>query len=337
MRPDLALLTRQLDQEEFRSKRVLVTGGAGFIGSWLCDVLVSMNAVIYCVDDLSTGLADNTDHLLEKNTFLLRKLDVIDFEPRKRRYDFVLHFASRAAPEEYQQHPVETLMVNSLGTRNMLEVARKNDARLVYASSSEVYGDAQLIPTPETYVGKVNPIGPRSCYDEGKRFGEALCTAYHGAYGLDARIVRIFNTYGPRLRSDGLYARALSRFVVQALLGRDLTVYGKGDQTRSFCYITDTVAAISRLMTQSKMKGVVINIGNPQEVTILELAEKVRAIANSGSKITFHSRPVDDPQRRCPDISKARELLNWSPRINLEDGLRKTIAWFRQRALASKS
>ena len=336
MRSDLELLAGQLDQQEFQSKKILVTGGAGFIGSWLCDVLVLMDAVVYCVDNLSTGLPDNTDHLLDRRTFLFRELDVVDHEPDNERYDFVLHFASRAAPEEYQRHPVETLMVNSFGTRNMLELARKIDACLIYASSSEVYGDAQSIPTPETYPGKVNPIGPRSCYDEGKRFGEALCMAYHRTYGLDTRIVRIFNTYGPRLRSDGLYARALSRFIVQALLGRDLTVYGKGDQTRSFCYITDTVAAILRVATQAKMKGGVVNIGNPQEVTILELAEKIRGIANSRSRITFHSRPPDDPQRRCPDISRTKKLLNWSPTIKLEDGLRKTIAWFRQRALTRK-
>jgi UDP-glucuronate decarboxylase len=213
----------------------------------------------------------------------------------------------------------------------MLQLARKNDAILIYASTSEVYGDPKVIPTPETYWGNVNPIGPRSCYEEGKRYGEALCIAYHRTYDQDARIVRIFNTYGPRLRPDGFYGRAISKFIDQALSGGDITVYGKGDQTRSFSYVTDSVTAILRVATRDEMKGEVINIGSPDEVTILELAEKINAMTKSRSKITYHPLPPDDPKRRCPDISKAKKVLEWSPTVKLEDGLQRTIGWFMER------
>jgi UDP-glucuronate decarboxylase len=324
-------ILKQVDVDEFRSRRVTVTGGAGFLGSWLCDALISSDAFVNCIDNLSTGLMENVEHLLNASNFRLQNLDVTQPILKDDRYDLILHFASRASPQEYQQHPIETLAANSQGTQNMLELARKNDACLVYASTSEVYGDAQIIPTPESYWGNVNPIGPRSSYDEAKRFGEALCTAYHRTYGLDARIVRIFNTYGARLRFDGLYGRALSRFIDQALSGRDITVYGKGDQTRSFCYVTDTITAILHTATRKEMRGEVVNIGSPHEISILELAQKIKTLTNSESKITFHPRPPDDPQRRCPDISKAKKLLGWSPTVTLEEGLRKTIHWFRHR------
>jgi UDP-glucuronate decarboxylase len=270
----------------------------------------------------------NIDHLLAAKNFSFRKLDVTQLDPGDQHYDLVFHFASRASPEEYQRHPIETLTANSQGTQNTLELARKCNAVLVYASTSEVYGDAEEIPTRESYWGKVNPIGPRSCYDEGKRYAEALCTAYVKSYGLDVRIIRIFNTFGPRIRADGIYARAVPRFMTQALSGKSITVHGDGDQTRSFCYITDTVGGILRAATRKGMKGEVINIGSPREITILELAKKIKTIAGSRSKITFIPRPADDPQRRCPDISKARELLNWSPTVALEDALHKTISWF---------
>jgi len=211
----------------------------------------------------------------------------------------------------------------------MLEIARRADAKFLFASSSEVYGDAQVVPTPETYWGAVNPVGPRSCYDEGKRFGEALCMAYHRAYGVDVRISRIFNTYGPRLRADGYYARALSRFIKQALSASEVTVYGKGDQTRSFSYVSDTVHALLLIATREEMKGRIVNVGNPQEIPILALAKMIIEIVGSKSNITFHGRPIDDPQRRCPDISRLRTLLSWAPRVGLEDGLSKTIGWFR--------
>jgi len=332
---DVETILNQLDADEFRSKQVVVTGGAGFLGSWLCDVLISSDALVDCIDNLSTGLRENVEDLLKASSFRFRNLDVTEPDLRYEKCDLILHFASRASPEEYQQHPIETLTSNGQGTQNLLELARKTDARLVYASTSEVYGDAKVIPTPETYFGNVSSIGVRSCYDEGKRFGEALCMAYHRVHDLDIRILRIFNTYGPRLRSDGFYARALSRFIDQSLSGRDMTVYGKGEQTRSLCYVTDTIGAILLAATRREAKGEVINIGSPHEVSILELAERIKNIVNRDSKITFHPRPQDDPQRRCPDISKASRLLGWSPTTTLEEGIRKTIEWFIQRKQAT--
>jgi len=331
IRSGLEELLKQLNEDQLRSKKVAVTGGAGFIGSWLCDAFVLADASVRCFDNLCTGLLTNVEHLVTAGNFAFHEIDTTKDDLGNERTDLVLHFASRASPEEYQQHPIETLTANSQGTHNMLELARKSDARLVYASTSEVYGDAHVIPTPETYWGNVNPVGPRSCYDEGKRFGEALCMAYHRSHGLDVRILRLFNTYGPRLRSDGFYGRALSRFIDQALSGEDITVYGRGDQTRSFCYVTDTVAAILKAAMRNEIKGQVVNIGNPHEVSILELAEKVKVTTGSSSKITFHPRPPDDPQRRCPDVSKAKRVLGWSPTVTLEEGLRNTIEWFRQR------
>lgn len=313
----------------FSGRRVLITGGAGFIGGWLCDVLISQGATVDCVDDMSTGLMRNVNHLVNERRYKFVKCDVTRSLPMTEKWDFIFHLASHPSPEEYQEHPVETIVANSQGTQNILEAARQSDATALFASSSEVYGDAQVIPTPETYWGNVNPIGPRSCYDEGKRFGEALCMAYNRAYGVDVRMARIFNTYGPRLRADGLYARALSRFMTQALTGSNLTVYGKGDQTRSFCYVTDTVLALLLAAIKPEMKAQVINIGNPSELSILSLARTIIRIVRSTSEITFHDRPVDDPQRRCPDISRAGKLLSWAPRVGLEEGLSKTAYWFK--------
>ena len=326
---DLEALRTDFEGTAFSECTVLVTGGAGFIGSWLCDFLVSVGARVVCVDDLSTGLSKNLAHLTPSSRFKLVKSDVTRALLAIDECDIIFHLASHPSPDEYQKHPVETLVANSEGTRNMLEVARRSDAVFLFASSSEVYGDARVVPTPETYWGNVNPVGPRSCYDEGKRFGEALCMAYNKAYGVDVRIARIFNSYGPRLRADGFYARALSRFVKQALAGLDLTVYGSGAQTRSFCYITDTLHALLLAASKPQMKAQVVNIGNPQEVTILSLAQKIKSIAGSKSEITFHDRPTDDPERRCPDIARLKTLLSWSPRTSLEEGLRRTIQWFR--------
>ena len=314
--------------ELLRSKSVIVSGGAGFIGSWLCDFLIQGGARVCCLDNFSTGLKSNVAHLLRNSTFTLMQFDVTRPQLNTPSCDLILHFAGRAAPDEYQLHPVETLEVNSFGTQTLLDLARNNEAQLIYASTSEIYGDAEIVPTPEDYWGHVNPVGTRSCYDEAKRYGEALCMAYHRAYGVDTRIVRIFNTFGPRLRADGLYGRALSRFILQALANDDITVYGKGDQTRSFCYVTDTIEAILRMTARPSMKGQVVNIGNPQEITILELAEKIKTLTNSKSKITFHPIPPDDPKRRCPDITKAKTMLQWTPRISLEEGLKRTIQWF---------
>jgi len=329
VKADLKALQTGFEGTAFTERTVLVTGGAGFIGSWLVDFLVSVGARVICVDDLSTGLSKNLAHLTPSSRFKLVKSDVTKPLPAIEECDMIFHLASHPSPDEYQKHPVETLVANSEGTQNMLEVARRRDAILLYASSSEVYGDAEVVPTPETYWGNVNPVGPRSCYDEGKRFGEALCMAYNRAYGVDVRMPRIFNTYGPRLRADGLYARALSRFVRQALAGLDLTVYGSGAQTRSFCYITDTLHALLLAASKPQMKAQVVNVGNPQELTILSLAQKIKYIAESKSEISFHDRPTDDPERRCPDISRAKTLLSWTPRTSLEEGLNKTIRWFR--------
>ena len=325
---DVEKIRNALRKGDFENKRVLVTGGAGFVGSWICDVLAGFDVEVTCLDDFSTGKRENIDHLLGKSCFKFVEDDVCNFRS-KVKFDYVLHLASRASPEKYQQHPIKTLKANSFGSYNMLELARKNDAKILFASTSEVYGDAQVVPTPETYWGNVNPIGVRSCYDEGKRFGEALFMAYHRQYGLDVRIARIFNSYGPRLRSEGAYGRAVSRFITQALTGQPLTVYGDGTQTRSFCYITDTIMGLSSLLIKREARGEVVNIGNSKEITILELAQEIKKLTESASPITFCTLPEDDPRRRCPNTSKAMKLLGWKPKISLEKGLVRTIEWFK--------
>jgi len=329
IRSDVQEILRVVGLVGLQSKRILVTGGAGLIGSWLCDLLISLNAKVDCLDNFSTGLRANIQHLLDRPGFTLENLDIAQASLPDVKYDLILHFASRASPEEYQQHPIETLMTNAEGTRNVLEAARLGDSVTLFASSSEVYGSAEEVPTPETYWGKVNPVGPRSCYDEGKRYGEALCMAYSRTYDLDVRIVRIFNTYGPRIRTDGAYARAVPRFIRQALNNEEITVFGDGKQTRSFCYIADTIAGILKTITSSAARKEVFNLGNPEEVTILDVASKVKRITATSSSIVYKALPRDDPRRRCPQISKATRLLSWSPRISLEDGLTRTISWTR--------
>jgi len=327
---DIDIMKKDLKKEDLNGKRVLITGGAGFLGSWLCDVLLGLKAEVTCVDNMAAGLLSNLDHLLDKPKFEYEKADVCAFTG-KGKFDYILHMASRASPDEYQTKPVETLRANSLGSANMAELARKHDATFLLASTSEIYGDAQVVPTPETYWGNVNPIGPRSCYDEGKRFAEALLAAYHKQYGTDVRIARIFNTFGPRLREDGLYGRAVSRFINCALKNAPIPIYGDGTQTRSFCYVTDTITALVLLTLSQTAKAEVMNVGNPQEITILQLAEKIRELVKSRSQLTFHSLPKDDPKRRCPEISKIKKMLEWMPKTSLEEGLRRTIAWFQAR------
>ena len=326
---DIERIRSNLKKGDFEGKRVLATGGAGFIGSWLVDVLVGFDAEVDCVDNLSTGKMENIDHLLGKLKFRFINEDVCTFKGGIK-YDYILHLASRASPEEYQQHPIETLQANSVGSYNMLELARKHDSTILFASTSEVYGDAEVFPTPESCWGHVNPVGSRSCYYEGKRFAEALFMAYHTKYGFDMRVARIFNSYGPRLRAEGAYGRAVSRFITQALVNQPITVYGDGTQTRSFCYITDTIVGLLLLLTSQRTKGEVVNIGNPKEITISELAWKIKQLTRSASPITFHSLPEDDPTRRCPDIGKVERLLGWKPKIGLEQGLKRTIEWFRK-------
>ncbi|MCZ2808992.1 MAG: SDR family oxidoreductase [Candidatus Bathyarchaeota archaeon] len=327
---DAERIVNAFAQDTFGDKSVLITGGAGFIGSYLCDTLLQLGANVACLDNFSTGLVENVDHLLPKKNFRLVKGDVSNFEAGER-FDFVFHFASRASPEEYQLHPVETLLANSRGSHRMLELARKNDSAILFASSSEVYGDPQVVPTPEGYLGNANHLGARSCYVEGKKFSEALFMAYHRKYGLDARIVRIFNTYGPRLRGDSIYARVLSRFILQALRGEKLTVYGDGSQTRSFCYVTDLIHGILLASNNTKANGEVVNLGSPFEVSILDSARKVMETVGCESEIIFSPLPEDDPRRRCPDIRKAKKLLTWEPKVSLEKGLERTILWFRKR------
>jgi len=324
---DMEKIKSSVKGEAFTGKKILVTGGAGFIGSWLCDVLVNLDAKVTAVDDLSTGRAENIDHLIKNPLFNFVKSDVCKFESSER-FDYIFHMAGHASPDEYQTHPIETLQTSASGTFQIAELARKNSARLLFASTSEVYGDTEIIPTPETYWGKVNPIGPRSCYDEGKRFAEALLMAYLKQYDLDVRVPRIFNSYGPRLREDGLYGRAMSRFILQALTGQPITVFGDGKQTRSFCYITDILTGLMLLMSSPNAKGEVVNIGNTKEITILELSEKIKEITKCKSSLEFHPLPKDDPKRRCPDTTKLEKLVNWKPKVTFEDGLQRTITWF---------
>jgi len=326
---DVNIILGKLDPNTFKEKRMLITGGAGFLGCWLCDTLVSCGSKVYCIDNFSTGLKTNIDHLLGLRNFHLIQTEVEKISADLGKFDLIMHFASRASPNDYQNYPIQTLTANSIGTMKTLELVRNFNAVFIYASSSEVYGDAEAIPTPENYWGKGNPIGSRSCYDEGKRFGEALCTAYQKQHGVDARIARIFNTYGPRLREEGSYGRVISRFIAQALRDEDITVYGDGSQTRSFCYITDAILGILKFATSLKAKGETINIGNPLETRIIDLAHLVKRLTNSGSKITFHPLPEDDPKRRSPDVTEAKRLLNWQPEVPLEEGLNKTIEWFK--------
>jgi dTDP-glucose 4,6-dehydratase len=305
--------------------RALVTGGAGFLGSYLCEALLAEGHSVVAVDIMLTGRAVNVAHLVGEPRFELRWLDIIrpfDLGP----VDYVFHFASPASPADYMAHGVETLQVGSLGTFHALDVARRYGAKFFLASTSECYGDPLEHPQKETYWGNVNPVGPRSVYDEAKRFAEAATMAYHRYYKLDTRIVRIFNTYGPRMQvSDG---RVIPNFMKQALSGQDLTVYGDGSQTRSFCYVTDEIEGILRLARSQEYQP--INIGNPNEFTVVECARSVLAVTGSKSKLRFEPLPQDDPRQRRPDISRARALLGWEPKTDLETGLKLSLDYFRQ-------
>ncbi|MFJ8362018.1 UDP-glucuronic acid decarboxylase family protein [Streptomyces sp. NPDC093984] len=303
----------------------VVTGGAGFVGSHLCAALLDAGASVTCVDDFSTGRPENVAPLLDRPGFTLVRGNVAEGLTVDRKPDLILHFASPASPADYLRLPLHTMDTGSLGTRNALDLAHRSGARFVLASTSEVYGDPQQNPQDERYWGHVNPVGPRSVYDEAKRFGEALTTAHAEAKGTDTGIVRLFNTYGPRMRGhDG---RAVPTFVRQALAGEPLTVTGDGRQTRSLCYVDDTVRGILAAAAHG-MRGPV-NIGNPSEITMLDLARLVIRLAGSSSEIRFIERPTDDPAVRCPDITLARDKLGWEPQVDAEEGLRRTIDWFR--------
>jgi dTDP-glucose 4,6-dehydratase len=308
--------------------RALVTGGAGFLGSHLCDALLANGYSVIAVDNLLTGNEGNLTHLRNEPKFEFRKLD-INFPFDCGTIDYVFHFACPASPVDYMQHGIETLKVGSLGTLHALELARKYGAKYMISSTSECYGDPLEHPQKETYWGHVNPIGPRSVYDEAKRFSESLTMAYHRYHKTDTRIVRIFNTYGPRMQlNDG---RVVPNFMKQALRGEDLTVYGDGSQTRSFCYVSDEIEGFIRLAKSSE--HLPVNIGNPTEFTILECARRVLAVTGSKSNVRYEPLPQDDPKQRCPDITKARTLLGWEPRIDLETGLRMSLEYFRRAAL----
>jgi dTDP-glucose 4,6-dehydratase len=305
----------------------VVTGGAGFLGSHLVDLLLERGHRVTVLDNLVTGSMENLAHLVGRESFRFVKQDVTEYLFVEGRVDFVWHLASPASPVDYAELPIQTLKVGGLGTHKALGLARAKGARFLFTSTSEVYGDPEVHPQSENYWGHVNPVGPRSCYDEAKRFGEALTMAYQREHGVDTRIVRIFNTYGPRMRlGDG---RVVPAFVGDALAGRPLTLFGKGEQTRSFCYVTDLIEGLWRTMQCSdRSVHEPINLGNPTEMTIREFAELVRRVAGSKSRIVFRPLPQDDPRQRRPDISRARRLLRWEPEVGLEAGLRRTIDYF---------
>lgn len=304
--------------------RILVTGGAGFLGSHLCDRLLKEGHEVIAMDNLITGSTDNIAHLAGRKDFTFIEHNVTNYIYLKGDLDAILHFASPASPVDYLELPIQTLKVGSLGTHNALGLALAKGARLLLASTSEVYGDPQVHPQTEEYWGHVNPIGPRGVYDEAKRFAEAMTMAYHRSHGVETRIVRIFNTYGPRMRlNDG---RVVPNFVAQALRGEALTVYGDGSQTRSFCFVSDLVDGIYRLLLSDEVEPV--NIGNPTETSILEFAQKINEYTNNSAGIVFKPLPKDDPKQRKPNIAKAQRVLNWEPKVNLDQGMKETIDWF---------
>jgi len=307
-------------------KTVLITGGAGFIGSHLCEFLLNKGSKVICIDNLITGNKENIRHLLSNKNFIFINHDVSKHIKIDEKIDYVMHFASPASPVDYQKIPIQTLKAGSLGTHNTLGLALAKKAKYILASTSEVYGDPQVNPQKEDYWGNVNPVGPRGCYDEAKRFAEALVMAYRRIHKLDVRIARIFNTYGQRMRKDD--GRVVPNFINQALTDKPITVYGSGKQTRSFCYITDMIEGIYKLMISNINEPV--NLGNPEEHTIIEFANLIKEITRSKSKIAFKGLPVDDPHVRCPDINKAKKELGWELKVNLREGLQKTIEWFKK-------
>jgi dTDP-glucose 4,6-dehydratase len=317
-------------------KRAVVLGGAGFLGSHLCEALLARGEQVVCVDNYLTGSRRNVEHLLAGPDFELLEADITEPFSITGPVDHVLNFASPASPIDYAQLPIETLRVGSIGTEHGLQLAREKKARFLQASTSEIYGDPLIHPQVETYFGNVNPLGPRSCYDEAKRYGEAICAAYARVHGVEVRIVRIFNTYGPRMRLDD--GRVVPAFISQLLRGEDFTVFGRGEQTRSFCYASDEVRGILLLLDSAETGPV--NIGNPVEMTVLEFVEAVRAAGKSlglpgaDGKLDFKPFPENDPKRRRPDITKARTILGWEPKVPLAEGLRTTIGWFKDRGFA---
>ena len=318
---------------DYAGLHVLVTGGAGFLGSYICDVLIEMGATVVCVDNLSSGRLENIQDLIDQkeDQFTFIREDIVDASilEIKDQFDIILHLASRAAPMEFEKYPIAILSTNTIGTMNALMLAKRSEGKILFTSTSETYGDPdpQFVPTPETYPGNVVSTGIRSCYEEGKRSGEAFMAAYRRQYGINTRIVRIFNTYGPRIRADGVYGRVVPRFVDQALHDDPITIFGDGSQTRSFSYVTDTVEGILRAAILESASGDVFNIGNDKEITVLQLAKMVRELTNSESEFVFSKLPEGDPRRRCPDVTKAKTIINWSPKVDLDKGLSNFISW----------
>lgn len=307
------------------TKTVLITGGAGFIGSHLCELFLGKDYKVICLDNLITGKLSNVSKLLKDKNFRFISHNVSEYIDIKDTVNYVLHFASPASPVDYLKFPIQTLKVGSLGTHNALGLTKAKRAKFLLASTSEVYGDSLVNPQPESYWGNVNPIGPRGVYDEAKRFAEAITMAYHRVHRIDTRIVRIFNTYGERMREED--GRAIPNFISQALNNRPITVYGSGSQTRSFCYVSDLIEGIYRLMLSKE--NYPVNIGNPNEMTVLKLAKEIIRLTGSSSRIVFKDLPTDDPKVRRPDISKAKKILKWQPRVDLETGLIRAIEYFR--------
>lgn len=305
--------------------KTLVTGGAGFLGSHLCDYLLKNDHYVICMDNLVTGSSDNLRHI-DSDKFSFIKHNITTYIEIEEDLDSIFHFASPASPVDYLRYPIKTLKVGALGTHNVLGLAKAKKARILLASTSEVYGDPKVHPQNEDYWGNVNPVGPRGVYDEAKRFAEAMTMAYHKKHNIETRIARIFNTYGTRMRKDD--GRVVPTFVNQALKGEDITVFGDGNQTRSFCHVSDMIEGIYRLMMSDYILP--INLGNPDEMTILELANHIKKITNSKSKIVFHTLPENDPKTRKPDISRAKKILEWEPKISFEEGIKEFIEWFKR-------
>jgi dTDP-glucose 4,6-dehydratase len=310
-------------------KRVLITGGAGFLGSHLCDRFIKEGYHVIAMDNLITGNLKNIEHLFKHPNFEYHHHDVSKFVFVPGDLHYILHFASPASPIDYLKMPIQTLKVGSLGTHNLLGLAKQKNARMLIASTSEVYGDPLVHPQNEEYWGNVNPIGPRGVYDEAKRFQEAITMAYHNFHGLETRIVRIFNTYGPRMRLDD--GRALPAFMSQALRGEDITVFGDGSQTRSFCFVDDLIEGIYRLLLSDY--ALPVNIGNPNEISLKDFAEEIQRLTGTNSKIIYQPLPQDDPKQRQPDISKAKNILNWEPKVDRAEGLKVTLEYFKQALL----
>jgi UDP-glucuronate decarboxylase len=326
---ELSVIQKNLGDISFEDTRILVTGGAGFLGSWMCETLLLSGAAVTCIDNFASGQMSNIQPLMDNERFRFIEHDISVPIALDTPYDYIFHMASRASPFEFEHFPIQILKANTMGVLVALGIAKKNHAKIVYTSTSEVYGNPDIVPTPETYNGNVNPIGPRGCYDEAKRCGEAYVVAYRRQHHLNTRIARIFNTYGPRIRMDGIYGRVIPRFIYQALNGKSLTVFGDGFQTRSFTYVTDQIEGLLRLASIDAAEGQVINIGNVNEITVLELAQKVIALTGSESSLSFYPLPEDDPLRRRPDITRAKEILGWEPKASLENGLVRTIDWVR--------